>query len=155
MFDIKKLLVPVDFSGNSAYALEMAITIAEKFSAEIVIYHAVDIPHIILGDEENPCPIKDYEKYAREQSRKQMDIFLMPYKEHKFIVHDEIEIGKPFEKIIRAARRFDADIIIMGTHGQSALKHILIGSVAEKVVRKAPCPVLTVKNPAHKFEMIW
>lgn len=99
--------------------------------------------------------IQRLQKYAREQSEKQMKIFLMPYKAHKFIVHNEIEIGKPFEKIVRAARRFDADMILMGTHGQSTLIYILIGSVAEKVVRKAPCPVLTVKNPAHKFKMIW
>ena len=59
----------------------------------------------------------------------------------------------PFVQIVRAAADLKADLIVLGTHGRSGLKHALFGSVAEKVVRKAPCPVLSVRHPDHKFEM--
>lgn len=62
-------------------------------------------------------------------------------------------IGKPFVEIVRAAKERDADLIVIGTHGRTGLAHMLIGSTAEKVVRMAPCPVLTVKHPRHAFVM--
>ena len=61
--------------------------------------------------------------------------------------------GRPFVEIIRYAREKKIDIIVVGTHGHSGLTHILMGSVAEKVVRKSPCPVLTIRHPDHEFEM--
>ena len=64
-----------------------------------------------------------------------------------------IEEGYPFPRIIEIARKHEVDLIVMGTHGRTGLAHALLGSVAEKVVRKAPCPVLTVKHPEHEFVM--
>ena len=65
----------------------------------------------------------------------------------------EVLMGHPFVEIIRYAREQDVDCIVLGTHGRSGLSHLLLGSVAERVVRKAPCPVLTVRHPEHEFVM--
>jgi nucleotide-binding universal stress UspA family protein len=64
-----------------------------------------------------------------------------------------LRTGTPFLEIVTAARELDSDLIVVGTHGRTGLAHVMIGSVAEKVVRKAPCPVLTVKHPEHEFVM--
>ena len=66
-------------------------------------------------------------------------------------VHPEVLEGAPFAEIVRYAREKDVDLIVMGTHGHTGLAHVLVGSVTEKVVRKAPCPVLTVRHPEHEF----
>jgi nucleotide-binding universal stress UspA family protein len=66
-------------------------------------------------------------------------------------VHSEVREGNPFQEIVQFARDRDVDLIVMGTHGRSGLVHVLMGSVTEKVVRKAPCPVLTVRHPEHEF----
>ena len=69
----------------------------------------------------------------------------------RFSVHPEVREGTPFAEIVRCARDKDIDLIVMGTHGHTGLAHMLLGSVTEKVVRKAPCPVLTVRHPEHEF----
>jgi nucleotide-binding universal stress UspA family protein len=69
----------------------------------------------------------------------------------RFTVHGEAREGTPYHEIIAFANEKDVDLIIMGTHGRGGLAHLLLGSVAEKVVRKAPCPVLTVRDPEHEF----
>jgi nucleotide-binding universal stress UspA family protein len=66
-------------------------------------------------------------------------------------VQQEVRVGTPFYEIVRYAREMKIDLIVMGTHGHTGLVHVLLGSVTEKVVRKAPCPVLTVRHPEHEF----
>ena len=67
-------------------------------------------------------------------------------------VQTAVEVGTPFVGIVRYARAHEVDLIVMGTHGRGAVQHLLLGSVAEQIVRQATCPVLTVRNPAHEFE---
>ena len=101
------------------------------------------------------CPlVQEYERYAKEITEKEMASLLKKYANYNFTIAIEIAEGKAFVEIIKAVKKYKADLIVMGTHGSTGLKHMLIGSVAEKVVRKAPCPVLTVKHPNFKFEMI-
>jgi nucleotide-binding universal stress UspA family protein len=69
----------------------------------------------------------------------------------RFHAQLEIEQGSPFVQIVTYAKRFDIDLIVLGTHGRGPIAHMLMGSVAERVVRKAPCPVLTVRHPEHEF----
>lgn len=82
-----------------------------------------------------------------------LQTFADKYDNDQITIALEIAEGKPFIEIIKAAKNYDVDLIVMGTHGRTGLQHMLIGSVAEKVVRKAPCPVLTVKHPDYEFEM--
>jgi nucleotide-binding universal stress UspA family protein len=80
-----------------------------------------------------------------------MDRLIQENKLQQLHVLKEIREGSPFYEIIRYAKERDIDLIVMGTHGRSGLVHVLLGSVTEKVVRKAPCPVLTVRHPEHEF----
>ncbi len=82
-----------------------------------------------------------------------MEEFAGKYVPEKLKATTEVISGRPFLEIIRIAKERKSDLIVIGTHGRGALKQVLLGSVAEKVVRKAPCPVLSVRDPGHKFTM--
>jgi nucleotide-binding universal stress UspA family protein len=82
-----------------------------------------------------------------------MDEIVEECRESHEATFGSVRTGTPFLEIINSAKDLPADLVVMGTHGRTGLKHMLIGSVAEKVVRKSPCPVLTVKHPHHEFEM--
>ena len=88
-----------------------------------------------------------------EEAGKELEAFLAGGGRDGVNVERRVLHGSPFVSIARIAKEEDVDIIVMGTHGRSGLKHILIGSVAEKVVRKSPCPVLVVRPPDARFEL--
>jgi nucleotide-binding universal stress UspA family protein len=154
MTNIRRLLVPVDFSENSRIALEWAMAFADKLDADVVLFHAFEMPDVMKEPAQRHGLLnKDMIGRAKEEVVKELQAFADKYDEDKISVAPEIGEGKPFVEIIQAAKTYDVDLIVMGTHGRTGLRSMLIGSVAEKVVRKAPCPVLTVKHPDYKFEM--
>ena len=154
MQPIEKILVPVDFSENAFVALEMASQIAHAFSAKIILYHVIEMPPVFQGEAERRLPlVKDFENAVKERAQQDMEDFLATCPKGNYTIRTEIGEGKVFIEIIKAAVHHNVDLIVMGTHGNSALKQMLIGSVAEKVVRKAPIPVLTVKPLDLQFEM--
>ena len=85
--------------------------------------------------------------------KKQLNDRVTSLKSKVDTISGNVVVGIPFMEIIHAAKELNSDMIIMGTHGRTGLQHVLMGSVAEKVVRRAPCPVLTVKHPDHEFKM--
>jgi nucleotide-binding universal stress UspA family protein len=89
-----------------------------------------------------------------ELSKKELAAFVEKHlaKSGLSVVSD-VALGRPFMEIIRYAKDNQMDLIVLGTHGRSGLRHVLLGSVAERVVRKAPCPVLTIRHPEHEFVM--
>jgi len=89
----------------------------------------------------------------KAEDRKQLDGFIPPELKKGITVETIHRVGVPFVEIIKAAREKEVDLIVIATHGKSGLSHILFGSVAEKVVRKAPCPVLSIRHPEHEFIM--
>ena len=153
MLEIKKILVATDFSEHSRVALGYAAALASAFGAEVVLCHAVPTPDILSqlppGGEGYFPPnfTETQEQAAREEGQRWLSE--AGVSNSRLIVTN----GKPFVEIIRIAREEKADLIVLGTHGRGAFAHMLLGSVAEKVVRKAPCPVLTVRDPKHKFVM--
>lgn len=150
MIKLKKILVPIDFSKFSAKALRYAEELAEKFHAEVHLLHAFETVPIMNGEGVYFPP--DVAAQEEEASRKLLD-------EQEVNVPDTVAVvrklnhGHPFVEIVRYAKENEVDLIIMGTHGRGAIAHMLLGSVAEKVVRKAPCPVLTVRDEEHEFVM--
>lgn len=152
MIDLQRILIPTDFSKFSQNALTYAMAFAEKFGAKLYLLHvvqdlAVFIPDAVAVTPPIAPPVEQFTAAARaalERVVKEQQL------EH-FPVQAEVREGTPFYEIIQFAKEQDIDLIVMGTHGHGGLVHVLLGSVTEKVVRKAPCPVLTVRHPEHEF----
>jgi nucleotide-binding universal stress UspA family protein len=152
--EIKRILCPLDFSESSDHALRYAAAMAEQFHAELILLHVVEpILAALPGDPMLPntqqADIDDLVDACRER----LDRAVGTVATDGLKVQPLVLNGMPFVEIIRCARDREADLIVLGTHGRSGLAHLLIGSVAERVVRKAPCPVLAVKHPEHAFVM--
>lgn len=146
MIVLKKILCPVDHSECSYLALKYAISLALKDEAKLYLMHVVDTR---LYDTEiykfSPYKLNEIDmNKIREDLIKSLPEGTMDVLEVETIVIK----GVPFHEIINAATEIGADIIVIGTHGRTGLSHVVMGSVAEKVVRKASCPVLTVRMPS-------
>jgi universal stress protein A len=152
MIDLRRILVPTDFSKSSGNALTYAVAFAEKFAAEIHLLHVVQdlalfIPEAVLVA---PAPAPPVEQFAAA-ARAALERAIADLQRPGLTVHPEVVEGTPYEEIVRFARERDVDLIVIGTHGRSGLAHILLGGVTDKVVRRAPCPVLTVRPHEHEF----
>jgi nucleotide-binding universal stress UspA family protein len=152
MIDLHRILVPTDFSKHSHNALNYAAAFADRFGAALYLLHVVQdlalfIPEAVSVAPPIAPPVKQMTAAVREA----LDRVVRENDLSRFEVHCEVREGTPFYEIIQFAKDAGIDLIIMGTHGHSGLAHVLLGSVTEKVVRKAPCPVLTVRHPEHEF----
>ena len=152
MIRLQRILVPYDFSTYSEHALRYGCELAGKFRAELHLLFVVENVGAALADPEMAIfPVNDFladqERYA---AGKLKSLPGPPWTERLTCVRS-VRTGAPFLEIIRHAREMNLDLIVMGTHGRTGLKHVLLGSVAERVVRKAGCPVLTVRHPEHDF----
>lgn len=152
---LKKILYPTDFSDFSKHALKYAQTFADSFSAELHVIHVVDEASLYwMAMGPNSLPVGPGADELQEIAKKEMGEFVNQNIEcPKDRLVTEVCLGRPFTEIIRYARDNAMDMIVLCTHGRSGLQHALLGSVTEKVVRKAPCPVLTVRHPEHDFVM--
>jgi nucleotide-binding universal stress UspA family protein len=149
---LKHILVPTDFSESSKVALRYALALADRFGACIHVLHAIQSPfEQPWAAEIYAVSMADFEQAARRESDTQMAQMLTDAERQKYCACLVTETGPPFLTIVNYAQREPIDLIVMGTHGRGAIAHLLIGSVAENVVRKAPCPVLTVRHPEHEF----
>lgn len=154
MKDIKRILVPVDFSGCSEAAFDYAIFLASHFSASIDVFHAWTAPayvspYLAVRVNSTPDGPETLEAIARTEAGRRMKEFLDKAKIPDNVqVGWRIEFGVESEVILDAAK--DYDVVVMGTHGRSGLAHLFMGSVAEKVVRAASVPVVTVRSETKK-----
>jgi nucleotide-binding universal stress UspA family protein len=153
MIQLGKILVAVDFSDHSQVALNYAAEFAGAFDAEVLLCNVVEAAEILSqippgGEGYFPPNLSEIRK---EKSQVECEKLLA----ESGITNGRVRTaaGKAFVDIIRIVREEDVDLIIVGTYGRGAVAHMLLGSVAEKVVRKAPCPVLTVHRGEHEFVM--
>ena len=148
---INKILVPIDFSDYSKSALKYAVNFAKKFDAEIFLIYVVEPviypPDFSMGQIAIPSVNAEWDERAKSELQNLAKKEIPDGVKVKTIV----KTGKPFLEIIETASEEDVDLIIIATHGHSGVEHILFGSTAEKVVRKAPCPVLTLREPVKGF----
>ena len=154
MLAIKTILVPTDFSEASEAAVKYGKALAEAFGSSLHLVHVVEdlLAHAWAAEvyvASMPSLREEIEKEATERLGT-----LVTNEERRHLgITTAIIAGSPFLEIIRYARAHDVDLIVIGTHGRGPVAHMLLGSVAEKVVRKAPCPVLTVRPAQHEFVM--
>ncbi len=157
MIRMKNILVPTDFSDFSRLALDYAITIAQTFKASIILIHVTPEKELDsirqISPYLEPGRIEELLKGRESEDRKQLDEFIPPEKKEGIETEAIHRVGTPFLEIIKVAKEKEVDLIVMATHGRSGLSHILFGSVAEKVVRKSTCPVLSIRPPEHEFTM--
>ena len=150
---LKTILFPTDFSQGARAAMDHAISLAKDYDARLLLLYVIQdisiaewyIPSTLsvtdLVEDMQKSAWKEMEKWGSEAQASVRDI-------EKLVVR-----GVPFVEIIKTARDRGVDLIVIGTHGRTGIDHMLFGSTAEKVVRKAPCAVLVVRHPEHRFEM--
>jgi nucleotide-binding universal stress UspA family protein len=150
---IKTVLFPTDFSNGARAAMDYALSLAKDYNAKLILLYVIQdisiaewyIPSSIsatdLVEDMQKSAWKEMEKWGAEAAAAVKDM-------EKMVVR-----GVPFVEIIRTAKEKNADLIVIGTHGRTGIDHMLFGSTAEKVVRKSPCPVLTVRIAGREFKM--
>lgn len=149
--EIKKILVPIDFSDYSKNAFRYSIEFCKCFEPEIILIYVIEPvvypPDFSLGQIAFPTVDMQLDKRAQEELDKLAKSEIPAGQKIRTIV----KTGKPYIEIVDTAYDEDVDLIIISSHGHSGVQHILFGSTAEKVVRRAPCPVLTVRDPVKGF----
>lgn len=153
MLTLKKILCPVDFSECSTYALSYAIDLSAKEHASLYLIHVIETHIGDIGGIEKEITLLLSDKKQIGNLRTRL-VNLIPG-DIRTNIHIEpiVEKGIPYVEIIRTAKDKQVDLIVIGTHGRTGLEHILIGSVAERVIRRAPCPVLSIRLPKQVFIM--
>jgi universal stress protein A len=147
MIEFHRILAPTDFSVPARAALIYAAALAEKFASELIVLHVVQDLAIFLPDAVTVTPVAL--PPAEEMTaavREGITRFIQNSNLAGRTIREEVREGTPHAEIVEFAREAGVDLIVMGTHGRSGLSHMLLGSVTEKVVRTAPCPVLTVRE---------
>lgn len=147
MINLRRILVPTDFSETSGAALRYAIALGHRFTARIYLLTVSDYPDI---SDETEDPIGVFET-MQNAAHDRLRLLLTEQDVQELQPNYGIRIGHPAEEIVRYAHEHAVDLIVMGTHGREGVMRMVLGSVAETVVRRAPCPVLTVHHPAREF----
>ena len=154
MLTLKTVLVPTDFSDASESALRYGKAMAEKFGAALHVVHVMeDLLAHAWAAEVYVSSMPQLRDEIEKESRLRLGALLTDGERKAFRAETALLAGNPFLEIVRYAKAQNIDLIVMGTHGRGPIAHMLLGSVAEKVVRKSPCPVLTVREAQHEFVM--
>ena len=147
MSTFSKILTAIDFSENSECAFDYALSLAVQFNAELTILHVINEPVDLRGFYVPHISFEQLEKEIEESAVKMMETFCSSKLGTFTNYRTSIVTGIPYDEIITVAENSGASLIVLGTHGRTGLDRILFGSTAERVVRSAGCPVLTVRLP--------
>ena len=149
MKPFKKILIAIDFSENSNYAFDYALMLARKFDAEITVLHVINEPIDLRGFYVPHISFEQLEKEIEAGADAMMEKFCQEKMEGYCNFRTSVVNGIPYEEIIRKGKEIDASLIVLGTHGRTGLDHIIFGSTAERVVRSAASPVLSIRLPSE------
>jgi universal stress protein A len=145
-WNVARVLCPCDFSPSSRAALATATSIARRFDAELVLVHVIEPLLFPVEYGLVTAPPFDLEEQAAGNARRELDTLLSTIGKGLKSARAEVLFGLPWQQILDCQQQTRADLVVIGTHGHTGLKHLLLGSTAERVVRHASVPVLTVKG---------
>lgn len=149
MLPVRSILHPTDFSDNARQAFALACGLARDYKAELIVMHVLTPPVVVYGDGIIPVDPEGEEQRAQEK----LNAIAPPAAE--LSLRRRLLEGEPAAEIMRVAREMSCDLIVMGTHGRTGLERFFVGSVAEEVMRQAPCPVVTVRVPMPHGESVF
>ena len=147
MKPFEKILTAIDFSESSDFAFEYALTLARQFQAELTVMHVINEPVDLRGFYVPHISFEQLEKEIEEGAEKMMEKFCRTKMGDFSRYTTAVVAGIPYEEVLRKAEETGASLIVLGTHGRTGIDHLIFGSTAERVVRSAACPVLTIRMP--------
>lgn len=150
MIQIERILAPTDFSVHAEHALRYACGLAERLGADLLVLHVLS-EIVPTGPDPLLMPVMPPQFYQDDEDRasRSLQKVLDPAWGKPRSVSTAVRWGTPAEAIVDFAAEQTADLVVISTHGRSGLSHVLLGSVAERIVREAPCPVLTIRDHGH------
>lgn len=147
--NLRRVLIPLDFSERAGKALRYAQALASRFNASLILVHVVE-PLVYPSDlGYTPVVTDDLANDLQREAKTRLDAAVDEMKASGLAASGRLRTGRPYLEIAAAAEEEHADLIVLTTHGYTGLKHVLLGSTAERVVRHAPCPVLVVRDTAE------
>ncbi len=152
MIRLKKILFPTDFSEPAVQAEQYACALAEQFDAELHILNVISDAVMASPDPASAyvIPVTTLEEVHAAVVEALAKVPAAPVSANRFL-RREVRVGNPFLEIVKYAEEHDIDLLVIGTHGRTGLAHALLGSTAERIVRKSKCPVMTVHPRGHQF----
>jgi nucleotide-binding universal stress UspA family protein len=151
MIKLKRILVPTDFSDSARNALTYGISFAREYKAELTLLHVVETLTVGYASDLFPVPMAEVFQEVSTYARSELGKLAAEVRDKGVQVNEKVVQGKPSAEIIRVATEETIDMIVLGTHGKGVLDKALFGSTTERVVRRAPCPVLTCRTAEHEF----
>ena len=151
MIKLRKVLVPTDFSESARHALTYGTSFAREYDAELTLLHVVENLTVGYASDLFPVPMQEVFQEISGYAKTELAKLGAQAREKNVSVVEHVAQGKPSAEIIRFAQETEIDMIVLGTHGKGMLDQALFGSTTERVVRRAPCPVLTVRLAEHEF----
>lgn len=145
MLPIKKILVPTDFSDSAHHALRYALTFAVELKAEILLLHVVETLAVGYASDLFPVPMAEVFQEMSGYARAEVAKLAEEVRAKGAAARELVVQGKPSAEIVRVAQEEAVDLLVLGTHGKGMLDQALFGSTTERVIRKAPCPVLSCR----------
>lgn len=153
MIELKQILYPTDFSEYADHARMYVTEMAKAFNSKVILMHTIQAPshYEVAYNYELALNPEEIGEKRQKAADKKINEIAQKIREEGVEVETLITLGSPFVDIVSTARKQEVDLVILSTHGWGFIKHVLMGSTAERVVRKAPCPVLTVRKEEHEF----
>ena len=151
MLQPKKILVPTDFSDSARKALLYAVEFAKTYGSQVLLCHVIEPPAYPMAMVAGTLQAAPEERELRGQIQKELDAAVSRVAGNDVAIEPRLLEGTPYVEITTMAEDEEVDLIVLPTHGRTGLAHMFLGSTAERVVRKAPCPVLVVREQSRDF----
>jgi nucleotide-binding universal stress UspA family protein len=155
MSHIKRILVPTDFSGAADLAFGYAIDLAKRYDGSLHVIHVIEDAYFAHGYPDGYfAELPSLQQRMQAEAERHLGVLRTRCTAAEVAATTQVLDGRPAREIVKLAEEMGTDLIVMGTHGRSGVAHLLMGSVAEHVVRTAPCPVFTVRDTARVVDIL-